>query len=300
MATRFTVLASGSAGNSSLLQAGDFGLMIDFGLGVRRLAERLAARGCTWRSVDAAILTHTHGDHWSETALAALVKHGGRLVCHAEHAGRLTEWSEAFRGLTAAGLVSHYDAGRWLDFDGRLRVLPVPVSHDCGPTFAFRVEGPAGLYGPEWSLGYAADLGCWQDGLAELLADVDLLAIEFNHDVHLQRTSGRPLPLIQRVLGDHGHLSNAQAAELLLAVRRHSRHAGPRTVVPLHLSRECNTVELAMAAAVPAAGEHARVIAATQDMPTATIRLGHDVPRGRAARRRVVPSTAPELFANFG
>lgn len=50
MAARFTVLASGSAGNSSLLQAGNFGLMIDFGLGIRRLASRLAARGCTWQS----------------------------------------------------------------------------------------------------------------------------------------------------------------------------------------------------------------------------------------------------------
>lgn len=121
------------------------------------------------------LLTHTHGDHWCETALAAFVKHGRRLICHSKHARQLTVWSEAFRKLTAAGLVAHYEEGRWLGVDGRMQVLPLLVSHDCEPTFAFRIEGPSGLYGPEWSVGYAADLGCWRDDLAQRLADVDLL-----------------------------------------------------------------------------------------------------------------------------
>ena len=51
--------------------------------------------------------------------------------------------------------------------------------------------------------------------LADALSGVDLLALEFNHDVAMQRSSGRHPMLIARVLGDEGHLSNAQAAALL-------------------------------------------------------------------------------------
>ena len=43
MPLRFTVLASGSAGNASLLQIDGFGLLVDAGLGPRTLAGRLAA-----------------------------------------------------------------------------------------------------------------------------------------------------------------------------------------------------------------------------------------------------------------
>ena len=51
---------------------------------------------------------------------------------------------------------------------------------------------------------------------------MDALALEFNHDVALQYASGRSPRLIQRVLGDRGHLSNEQAAALLGEVLRRS------------------------------------------------------------------------------
>ena len=45
--------------------------------------------------------------------------------------------------------------------------------------------------------------------MAESLADVDVLGVEFNHDVAMQKSSPRPEFLIARNLGDRGHLSNA-------------------------------------------------------------------------------------------
>src|SRR5207249_4770887 len=109
--------------------------------------------------------------------------------------------------------------------------------------------GGQSLFGPTWALGYAADLGCWNDELAQALADVDLLALEFNHDEQMQLNSGRPDVLIRRVLGDSGHLSNRQASELLCRVLKTTGHNVIRNVVPLHLSRQCNRPELALAAA---------------------------------------------------
>ena len=73
------------------------------------------------------------------------------------------------------------------------------------------------------SIGYLADTGCWSESMAESLADVDVLGVEFNHDVALQKSSPRPEFLIERNLSDHGHLSNRQGAELVQAVLARSR-----------------------------------------------------------------------------
>ena len=38
--------------------------------------------------------------------------------------------------------------------------------------------------------GYLAATGCWTARMAEALAEVDPLGVEFNHDVEMQRASG--------------------------------------------------------------------------------------------------------------
>ncbi len=251
MFPRFTVLASGSSGNSSLLEVDGFGLLLDIGLGPRQLAGRLIASGRSWQNVQAALLTHTHGDHWNTRTLATLLAKRIPLYCHNEHREALEEDCPPglFPALIGARLIRSYGDGEELNFGGALSCVPLAVSHDSGATFGFRFAGSGDLFGPAWSIAYAADLGCWDAALAESLCGVDLLAIEFNHDVAMQRTSGRHPQLIARVLGDDGHLSNAQAAELLRHVLVLSCDRRPRQIVQLHLSRQCNTPRLAQQAA---------------------------------------------------
>ncbi len=301
MAARFTVLASGSSGNATLVQADGYGVLLDFGLGPRVLAGRLAARGLSWHNVQAALLTHTHGDHWHEITLAHLGRLGIPLYCHPAHADDLARYSDSFHALYAAERVHTYEPGRALDLGPGLHGLPLPVEHDSGATFGFRFEGGRGLFGPTWAIGYAADLGCWDDTLAQALADVDLLALEFNHDEHMQRTSGRPYRLIRRVLGDQGHLSNRQAGGLLGEVLRGSSHHSLRYVVPLHLSRECNRPELAFAAAreaLTACDKRADIHISSADIPGPTLMLGSDAPARRTRRpRRPAPPASGEACA---
>ncbi len=287
MTARFTALASGSAGNACLIEDNGFGVLVDFGLGPRTLAGRMAARGLSWRNVDFVLLTHTHTDHWRETTLVHLSRLGIRLGCHAGHAESLADQSIGFNALYAAGLVVCYTAECAIELSPGLTSLPLPIEHDAGETFGFRFEGGRGLFGPSWALGYAADLGCWDNELARSLADVDLLALEFNHDEHLQRTSGRPRYLIERVLGDRGHLSNRQAGGLLAKVVGESTHTTPRHVVPLHLSRECNRPNLALGAANEAlveVGRTANVVVAPQHEPGPTLMI-EGSPAVRSRRR---------------
>src|ERR1700757_1830553 len=98
MPLQFTVLASGSAGNASLLEADGFGLLLDVGLGPRQLAARLAVHGASWHRVHAALLTHTHSDHWRDTPLAHLRRRGIPLYCHPDHSPALTAYGSAFAG----------------------------------------------------------------------------------------------------------------------------------------------------------------------------------------------------------
>jgi phosphoribosyl 1,2-cyclic phosphodiesterase len=97
--------------------------------------------------------------------------------------------------------------------------------------------------------------------MVKLLADVDVLALEFNHDVGLQQASGRPPHLIARVLGNEGHLSNEQAGSLLSEVLKSTRPNRLQSVVQLHLSRQCNRVRLARVAAQKALHDHCSSVA---------------------------------------
>lgn len=288
MTFRFTVLASGSSGNASLIQTDGFSVLLDIGLGPRQLTGRLEAIGAAWEQIDAVLLTHTHGDHWNDNTLGLLRRRRIPLICHPLHLPGLQSCGKQFDRLHAENLVRHFEADREFELGGGLRVRAFPLSHDCHPTFGFRFEKTVALFGPPAALGYAADLGCWTPEVAAALAEVDLLALEFNHDVGLQYASARSAHLICRVLSDAGHLSNAQAAALLEAVLRRAAPGRLRQLVQLHLSRDCNRVHLAQEAAlavVQAAGREVRIHAASQDRPGPTLLVGAAAAATRPVRR---------------
>jgi phosphoribosyl 1,2-cyclic phosphodiesterase len=276
----FTVLASGSSGNASLLRAGNFGLLIDVGLGPRLLASRLRTVGSSWAEVNAVVLSHVHADHWKDRSLRFLRQNKIALYCHAEHENALTQFTSAVKHLRDHQLLRHYQHDVQMHLQAGVSFRALSVSHDCPPTSGFRVDGPTG------SVGYVADLGCWNDTLAQALADVDVLAVEFNHDVAMERRSGRAPELIERVLGDVGHLSNEQAAALVREVLLRSRPGRVRHLVQLHLSRECNRPHLAQRAARMMLKELANglgVHTAEQDRPGPILRI-EEHGRARTAR----------------
>ncbi len=216
MPIQFAVLASGSRGNASLVQAGPAGLLIDLGLGPRALVARLEGVGSDLGRIGTAVLTHTHGDHVRSATIRLLADRKIPFYCHEGHRAALAVHA-GFRELDALRLVRHYDDRPFLSPTG-LRIEPVELSHDGGPTFGFRVEGRPERRSRPVSLGYLADSGCWSEAIADAMTDVNALGIEFNHDVTLQLNSGRAAYLIQRNLGDRGHLSNDQGAGLVSAV----------------------------------------------------------------------------------
>lgn len=276
MRARWTVLASGSSGNASFLEQNGDGLLIDLGLGPRQLASRLGTIGFGWDSIRGVLLTHTHSDHWNTRSLAQLVEKRIPLFCHSEHLRPMHLQSPGFQAMQFAGLVRKYAPERDFSPLKATRCRALTLKHDGGATFGFRIEADQSTTGSSWAVGYAADLGSWEASLPRDLANVDILALEFNHDEELQRTSGRARWLINRVLGDFGHLSNAQGATLLGECAGRSTPGRLQHVIQLHLSRECNRPELAVAAARRAIAEHnlqVELHTARQDAPGSTIDL---------------------------
>jgi phosphoribosyl 1,2-cyclic phosphodiesterase len=188
-----------------------------------------------------------------------------------------------------------FNETRPLEIAPGLTVQPIRVSHDAEPTFAFRIDyGDANGMG--WSIGYASDLGCGSAKLIEAFSGVDILALEFNHDVRLEERSRRPKVLIDRVLSDFGHLSNCQAAELTTKILTHSGVEYPSHLVQLHLSKECNRPELAAAAGRETLARlkiSTEVVTARQDAATKPISLvGKVALVNRSLGRKSAPSCA--------
>src|ERR671936_581877 len=110
--------------------------------------------------------------------------------------------------------------------------------------------------------------------IVERLREVHTLVIETNHDEKLlQNDTHRPWPVKQRIQSRHGHLSNTAAAGVIeeLLPGKIER------VVLGHLSRDCNTPELALNIVRASLAKHGRmdveVHCATQFEITARFRI---------------------------
>lgn len=68
---RFTVLASGSKGNSAVVTGGKTRILVDAGLSCRELFRRMRLAGEDPATLDAIVITHEHSDHVNGLAVTA-------------------------------------------------------------------------------------------------------------------------------------------------------------------------------------------------------------------------------------
>jgi len=227
------MLGSGSAGNSALISTGHCNILIDGGLSARQLALRLEQCGVRPEQLDGVLLTHEHGDHIC----------GLEVFCRKHqipvYANALT--AEAVRCDTA--LDEHRN---WRIFRTGaefsicdISVLTFPVPHDAVDPVGFL------FHAGNRALGFITDLGYATKMLVERLREVHTLVIETNHDEKLlQADPYRPWPVKQRIMSRHGHLSNSAAAVVISELLP----GKIERVVLGHLSRDCNTPDLAYGA----------------------------------------------------
>ena len=244
---RVTILGSGSAGNALLLESEATSIMVDAGLSHRTLVERFSELGRDVpRNVAAVIVTHGHGDHAAHASTYAT-----RLGCLVS-ASEATMQSICLRPSARAETFTVGRRFRLGDVTIRSRKIPHDA-HQVALVFETR----------RTSVGLVTDLGHVPDGLGRFLDGCETLLLESNHDPEMLTTGPYPAHLKQRVGGRLGHLSNAEAGDLL-ATLRHS----PGQVVLMHLSETNNTPQLARSSAEAALGHRGtKVLLAKQRQP---------------------------------
>jgi phosphoribosyl 1,2-cyclic phosphodiesterase len=229
------MLASGSGGNAVLVRAGELCLLVDAGLPIDELERRLLAAGVPPHRLDAIALTHGHLDH---ARAAGLLSHksGARVYCSESLMSNASvRRARGLHALRVGGSVT-LRARRGVD---ELLLHAIPLPHDAEPTLAFRLEH-AGR-----RAAVCTDMGSPDPAAARALAGLHLFVLEFNHDPELLAHGPYTSALKRRVGGPRGHLSNAEAAQVLAWA------AGPElhTLVLAHLSAINNRPELALARA---------------------------------------------------
>jgi phosphoribosyl 1,2-cyclic phosphodiesterase len=226
------MLGSGSAGNSALVATDHCRILVDGGLSARQIVVRLEQCGITPGQLDGVLLTHEHGDHVC----------GLEVLCRKFHVpiycNRLT--AEAIR----CGSLGDHRNWRLFQTGADFSICDIHVQTFSVPHDAVDPVGYA-FHSGESALGFITDLGYATKMVVERLRKVHTLVIETNHDEKmLQADPHRPWPVKQRIQSRHGHLSNTAAAtviEQLLGGKL-------ERVVLGHLSRDCNTPELAAGA----------------------------------------------------
>ena len=226
---RFASLQSGSNGNCLFVETSGIRLLFDAGLTGLQTKRRLESLGVDIETVQAVIISHAHSDH---------IYYAGVL----QRQYNLPIWmtSGTFQKMLTVknlGRVSEphlFNGGETLQF-GSVKIETIPTTHDTPEGVCFVVDNGAVRFG------IMTDLGSRFLGLKEIINTLDAVFLESNYDPDMLENGEYPEELKQRIQGDQGHLSNADAAELLWKSKDRLRWA---CLGHLSAKNNCPTVAL--------------------------------------------------------
>lgn len=227
------ILASGSAGNATLVSTENTRILVDAGLSKRETTKRLAAIGETPEKLDAILVSHEHSDHVS--GLVTLAKSYSIPVYMTRLTAPAIDWGEYQPRLETFQAGSRFSIGD-------ICIDSFTVPHDAADPvgFCFRANGI--------KAGIATDLGYLPDSIKVHLTGADLLLLESNHDLQMLRVGPYPWSVKQRVMGRNGHLSNEVASDFI----RTGLDTRTSTLVLGHISEQNNHPAIVQQAAAQA------------------------------------------------
>jgi phosphoribosyl 1,2-cyclic phosphodiesterase len=241
---RISILASGSSGNSTLLETGCTTLLVDAGYGRKELGRRFEALGrARPEHVDAILVTHEHTDHCN--GLAQLARDWDCAAYLTEPTHREIRKMFADTPAKQPARVEHVRPG--LKFEiGDIEVTPFSIPHDAADPvgYVLRCNGT--------KVGIVTDLGYLPELVKQHLRDADFLILESNHDLEMLKMGPYPWFIKQRVMSRTGHLSNAVVSEFLADSEVFD--ARPRHLVLAHVSEQNNNPDVARISAEEALG----------------------------------------------
>lgn len=226
---RFSVLASGSSGNSIYVENDEHAFLIDAGLSGRKMEELFASVDRNMKKLSGILVTHEHSDHIKGLGILA------RKYNVPIYANEKT-WlaMDPLVGKIPLEQRFHFDMETVKTF-GSIDIQSFAVSHDAAdPMFyVFHENGR--------KLVLITDTGYVSDRMKGHIHGADSFVFESNHDVGMLQMCRYPWSVKRRILSDVGHVSNEDAAVAMSDVVEQK----PTRMYLSHLSKDNNMKDLA-------------------------------------------------------
>lgn len=232
---RFQSFGSGSSGNSYLIQTEDCCIMIDAGVGIRKLQKAYREYGHNFANVKAILVTHRHVDH--ARCLGILnAKHG----IHAYMTDITMQGIADNPAITKKPERANttFVASEQTFTIGGLEITPFDVPHDSQGNLGYFIK-----HG-DTRFCLVTDCGTYTPLIDKYVSQATHLVIESNYDPQMLAAGPYPIYLQNRIKGGFGHLANHMAAQVIGQHKAHLRH-----VWLCHLSEKNNTPQLALQSA---------------------------------------------------
>ena len=234
-------LGSGSRGNGTLVAIGGAVFLVDCGFTLKQTEQRLARLQLSPGDLSAILVSHEHRDH---IAGVTALSHRYGIPVFASY-GTFKNGPKDFS-------CTPFDGDMPFEVEGVI-VNPVVVPHDAREPTQFTLQHD------DLKIGVLSDLGSVTEHVVTQFAHCDYLLLEANHDRAMLQRGSYPPALKRRVGGDHGHLSNTQALELLERIA----HAGLHVIIG-HVSEQNNDLDLVESLFAPLRPRLAGLSVATQ------------------------------------
>jgi phosphoribosyl 1,2-cyclic phosphodiesterase len=220
---KISVIASGSNGNSCLVEDKNTSVLIDAGKSGREIESRMERLGKDIDNVDGILLTHGHHDHISG---AGVISRRFNIPVY------MTKQTFSEAGFKLGNIKSKvFSIDRSFKVKN-FRIKPVLTSHSvssCG-----FIIGKFGLF---------TDTGAITKEIECSITKLKGVLLESNHDIDMVINGPYPAFLKNWILSDEGHLSNVRASSLI-------QKKGKNLSLALlgHLSGNNNTPQVALQA----------------------------------------------------
>ena len=222
---KFCSLYSGSSGNCLLVKTENTNILIDAGVSYKKIADALNQLNTDITQINAILITHEHSDH--TYSLPVLSK---------KHSIPIYSTLKTWDVINNPKIQNkhYFNIGKEFII-GDLKIDPFPISHDAVDPCGFNI------FNTETKISIATDIGYMSPSLIKHLKNSSFVFLEANHDPEILKYCTYPYFLKQRILSNHGHLSNNSAGQVISVLSKH----GLKQVMLGHLSKENNFPELA-------------------------------------------------------
>lgn len=229
MEIRFAPLYSSSSGNSTFIGAGDTRILVDAGVTGKNIEQALNTINEDPHGISGILVTHEHSDHIKGIGVLS------RKYDIPVYANALT-WEAMEDKIGDISLRNIRVVDKTEFYIGDMCILPVELSHDAADPVGYSVMAGKS------KVSILTDTGKVTARMLDRLEGSQVVLLEANHDVNMLKNGPYPQALKQRILSNHGHLSNMSAAAAALELYRKN----VREIILGHISSHNNIKELAL------------------------------------------------------